>query len=215
MKDKILETLKQFQHLDETSKTRTLFGGKSLNIQDITKNLKRTDISTVLNAKTDIDKEISTFVKNVRKNKNPFLIQSSKLYTQPDDSQREVAIRMALYLYRIYWLADNKKINDTQAADFEKIIDDQIQKKEILQFKGIYNVKKELEYVEPEYETLRDINQKAGDLLLPSLQYGTGIGTTVDLTPEFENGKAVDIENYMIKDTSKIQPAGIELKNIS
>jgi hypothetical protein len=164
LKNKILQTLQDFQHLDIDKKKRTLFGGKSLDIADVTKNLSGTDISQVLNATTNVDTEITNFVKNVRKNQNPFLIQTSKLYTKPDDSQREIAIRMALYLYRIYYLADKGKINNVQAAHFEQVIDDQIQKVEIPKFKGIYNVKKELEYVEPEYAYLEAINKKAGNI---------------------------------------------------
>ncbi|MDR0650744.1 MAG: hypothetical protein LBG59_05080 [Candidatus Peribacteria bacterium] len=134
LQKKVLNTLDTFQHLDVGNLKWTLFGGKNLNIANVHANLALPDISKVLSATTNIDTEIDHFVQNVHKNSNPFLIQSSKLYTKPDDTQREVAIRMALYLYRIYWLADQGKLNDAQAAAFEKIIND-LQNNEIPQFK--------------------------------------------------------------------------------
>lgn len=161
--------MKQFQHLDAHNKTWTLFGGKSLNIADVNANLALPDISQVLSATTNVDTEIANFVNNVRKNQNPFLIQNSKLYTNPNDTQREVAIRIVLYLYRIYHLADKEKLDDAQVANFEDIIDNQLKNREIPKFKGIYNVKKELEYVQPEYELIADMNTKLGDINQPNL----------------------------------------------
>jgi hypothetical protein len=207
----VLDTLKDFQHLDVVKKTWTLFGGKSLDMSDVKKNIGTTDISKVLNATTmNIDTELSGFVKNVRKNNNPFLIQSSKLYTQPD-TQREIAIRIALYLYRIYDLAEKGLINSAQATDLTQKIKKEVQEKEIYRFKGIYNVKKELEAVTPEYELLADMNTKLGDINKGNLNYtGAKVDQTYDLKNEFETATTTDYKSYTLQ-TRDIEPSSLKL----
>lgn len=214
LQQSVKETLKELQRLDVSNASWTLFGGKSFDISNITKNTKLPDVAEILEAKDSktLEKKIGKFIDAVSKTKNSFHIQHSKLYRPSDDNQRKTALRVALYLYCIHKATENKDLNESALVDMKNILEKQIKEVEIPKFKGIYNVKKELEYVDPEYEMLHDINQKAGDISVADLQYGTSVETTVDLTQNFEHGKAIDIERYTI-DSSVLQPTGIQLSN--
>lgn len=218
IKDLITKSLEKIQHLDEFDKGRTLFGGKTFDISDIKKNTQLPEISDILDAKNsaDIAAKIDTFIKWVRKTKHPFHIQHSKLYTMPD-TQREASIRITLYLYCVSKMVDEGKMTDQLYAKIKKTLETQIIELEIPKIKWIYNVKKELENVVPEQETLSDINRKAGDINLWNEKYWPNkIQKTRDLTAEFEHGKAVDLENYIL-DASTIKtnpPQTIKLTNM-
>jgi len=210
----IKDSLKNLQRLDVSNASWTLFGGATFDIANITKNVKHPEIVDILDAKKSsvLDKKIETFIKRVSGTHNTFHIQHSKLYHPADDNQRRTALRVALYLYCLHKAADNKDLDQATFLQMKEVLNKQINEIEIPKFKGIYNVKKSLEYVEPEYEMLRDINVKRGDITLAGLQYGTSVETSLDLTPNFEHGQAVNIDQYSI-DTSLIQPAGMQLVN--
>lgn len=220
VKDLIKNSLDKIQHLDEQNKSWTLFGGKTFDISDTKKNTKLPEIVSILEA-TDtsaLNTNIDNFIKWVRKTKNPFHIQHSKLYTQPVDTQRDVSIRIALYLYCMNTIIEESKMTKDLYTKFKDVLENQVISLEIPKIKWIYNVKKELENVEPEYDMLKDINIKAWDIDLWTEKYwAVGIKKTQNLTIEFENWLATDIENYKIDVTKLItNPAyNVKLKNLS
>ena len=178
-----------------------LFKGASTEMTNIGKMLKNPLISTVLNEKngTKVGKDIQDFVKSVKRTKwNAFYIQSQKLYT---DEQRETAIRISLYLYCVYKLAnDPTKITKELCDDIKEKLD-QIINEEIPKIKWLHNTKVELGYLVPEYETLKDLNAKKWDIDLWEKDlwtWGT-VTETRNLKTDFENWTAVDLDKYIIK----------------
>lgn len=216
----IKDALDKIQHLDEQNNNWTLFGWKTFDISNIKKNTKLPEISSILNA-TDtstLNKNIDNFVKWVRKTKNPFHIQHSKLYTQPIDTQRDVSIRITLYLYFINTMVEENAMTQSLYTKLKDDLENQIINLEISKIKWIYNVKKELENVEPEHETLKDINQKAWDIDFWSEKYWpSNIKKTQNLTTEFENWLATDIETYKIDSSILVTNPNyqVKLRNIS
>lgn len=178
-----------------------LFKGSSTEMTNIGKTLKNPLISTVLNETkvTKVDTDIKSFVNSVKKTKwNAFYIQSEKLYT---DDQRETAIRMSLYLYCAYKIAnDPTKITKELCDDINEKLD-QIINEEIPKIKWLHNTKVELWYLEPEYETLRDLNIKKWDVDLweKDLWAWGAIIETRDLKADFENWIAIDLDKYSLK----------------
>lgn len=220
IKNLVKDALDKIQHLDEQNKSWTLFGWKTFDIRDIAKNTSLPGITQILNAKdiTDLAANIDKFVKGVKTTKNTFHIQHSKLYTKPNDIQREVSIRIVLYLYCVNKIIEDGKMTDTLYKQFKDTIEGQLIKLEIPKIKWIYNVKKELENVDPEYETLKDINTKKWDIDLWVEKYWTtNIIKNQNLTTEFENWSANDIETYRLEaKTIKTNPAYVvSLENVS
>lgn len=206
IKDRVDKTLIKIQKLDYANKSRTLFGGKTFDVTKISENIKVPEIGEILNATTEagIEAKIDNFINGVSKTKNPFHIQHSKLYITPD-TQRKVSLRIVLFAYILNKMIDDGSITSAQCKKVKDILDKQIIQLETQKIRWIYNVKKELEAVEPEYETLRDINTKdVWDIDLGTEKYETAprsIGQ--DLTPEFEHGLATDLDRYVL-DVAKI-----------
>ncbi len=183
-----------------------LFKGASTEMTNISKTLKNPLISTVLNETKDtkVESDIKSFVNSVKRTKwNAFYIQSEKLYT---DEQRETAIRISLYLYCVYKIvSDSNKVTKELCDDINEKLD-QIINEEIPKIKWLHNTKVELWYLEPEYETLRDLNVKKKDenLWEKDLWAWGFITETRNLKADFENWIAVDLDKYSLK-TSEIE----------
>ena len=177
-----------------------LLKGASTEMTNIKKTLTNPLISTVLNETdvTKVHKDIDNFVKSVKRTKwNAFYIQSGKLYT---DEQRETAIRIALYLYCIYKIAnDPSKITKELCNDMNEKLD-QIIKEEIPKIKWLHNTKVELGYLVPEYETLKDLNTKLWNVNLWEIDlWSWTTEQEIIFKDDFENWTAVDLDKYTIK----------------
>ena len=205
---KITEALNSIQFLHDNwlwnrEKTWKLFKGSSTEMTDIEETLKDSLISEVLDETdhTKVAGDVDNFVKSVwTKEWNAFYIYPEKLYT---DEQRETAIRISLYLYCAYKIAnDPTKITKELCNDINEKLD-QIIGKEIPKIKWLHNTKVELWYLKPEYETLRDLNTKdTWDIDLWSHNLApTSQSFTHDLTPEYEAWIATNIEKYELKES--------------
>ena len=213
IKTKIQKLLKNIQFLHDDwngtrDKKRKLFKGASTEMTNIWKTLKNPLISTLLDQTnpTKVKKNVEDFVKSVWKTKwNPFYILSTKLF---DNSQREVAIRISLYLYCAYKITtDSTKISKALCNEINDFLDNQIEPNEIKKIKWLQNTKVELWYLEPEYDTLKDLNVKKTDEDLWSKDisvWGAALSDERDLKIDFENWIATWLERYEI-DTSKIK----------
>ena len=85
----------------------------------------------------------------------------------------------------------------------------------ILNYDIIYrdNVKKELDKVVPLHETLHDLNQKKGDIDLGEKDLSSRFEQ--NLTTDFENGKAIELDKYKIKKSGiRIGSHAVELTDI-
>jgi hypothetical protein len=129
--------LDKIQHLDEQNKSWTLFGDKTFDIRDIDTNSKILDISKILDAKdtSSLKTNIDNFVDSVRKTKNPFQIHHSKLYTKPVDIQRDVSIRIALYLYCMNKIIEEGKMTKDLYTKFKDVLENQVINLEIPKIK--------------------------------------------------------------------------------
>ena len=204
---KITEALNSIQFLHDDwdwnrENTWKLFKGSSTEMTDINKTLKNPLISTLLNQTdpTKVKDDVENFVKSVWKTKwNAFYIQSQKLFT---NEQREIAIRMSLYIYCAYKIVnDPEKVTKELCDDITEKLN-QIIDKEIPKIKWLHNTKVELWYLKPEYETLRDLNTKLWDIDLWSHNLTPTTQSFIqDLTPEYEAWIATNIEKYELKES--------------
>ena len=195
----------QFLHDDWTwtrEKSRKLFKGSSTEMTNILETLKNPLISILLKQTdpTKVEDDIKKFVKSVWKTKwNPFYIQSTKLF---DNSQREVAIRVSLCLYCAYKLAtDPGKFSKALLADIEDVLDNQLQPNEINKIKWLHNTKIELWYLEPEYETLKELNLKRWEIdQWTHRLWAVPLNLPINLTWEYESWAPItaNIDEYRI-----------------
>lgn len=93
---------------------------------------------------------------------NDFQIQASKLDTL---EQREIATRTLLLLYAFHKLLHDQDY-DSNATPYKEISSqlDQLETKIIPQIRGVYNAKRELEKLEPLLFTLKELEQKKGEI---------------------------------------------------
>lgn len=195
----------QFLHDDwnqTREKTRKLFKGSSTDMTDIWETLKDPLISTLLNQtnSSKVKNDVDNFVRSVWKTKwNPFYIQSTKLFDNP---QREVAIRVSLYLYCAYKLiTDSKKISKELLDEIEDILDNQLGPCEIKKIKWLHNTKVELWYLEPEYETLKELNNKRWEINQGAHNvWPTPLDLSINLTWEYESWAPItaNINEYRV-----------------
>ena len=199
-------------------KTFKLFKWTSTDMTNIVKTSSNPLISQLLNETNEkkVDKLVKDFVNSVKSTKwktwwwNPFYISTTKLDEKGKDDERKVAMRIALYLYCVYKIVnpDTKKSDKFSKALYTDINEklDQIINEEIPKIKWLHNTKVELWYLEPEYETLRDLNarKKDEDLWEKDLWAWGAITETRDLKADFENWIATWLERYSI-DASDIE----------
>lgn len=205
LKDKIKKSLGylQFIHDDWAWKRQNwkLFGWKSTNMANISSTLSDTKIDGLLNATTaaGVSSKLKIFVNSVTSTKwNAFYIQHSKL---SDIDEKETSIRIAWYLYMAYKIIEKNCLTQDLYDEINKVLDEQIIPHEIPKVKWLHNTKVELWYLEPEYETLKDLNVKKWDVDLWEKNlwaWGT-ITETRDLKVDFENWIAVDLDKYSLK----------------
>ena len=228
--NKIIEALDkiQFVHsfLDDSwswieEKTFKLFKWSSTDMTNIAKTSSNPLISQLLNETKgkNVDKLVKDFVNSVKSTRwkswwwNPFYISTTKLDEKGKDEERKVAMRIALYLYCVYKIVnpdtkkwDTDKFSKALYTDINEKLD-QIINNEIPKIKWLHNTKVELWYLEPEYETLKDLNVKAWDENLWSKDltaWGAGLSVDCDLKADFENWIATWLERYEV-DTSNIE----------
>ena len=182
-----------------------LFGWKTANIIKIGKTIGDTKIQELLNVgnRADVKAKVKQFINSVTSTwGNPFYIQGGKLN---DLDERQISIRIAWYLYLVWRIIDKNYLTQNLHDQIRKTLDEQIVPFEIPNIKWLHNTKVELWYLEPEYETLKDLNAKAWDVdLWEKDLWGWSITETRDLKADFESWIAVNIEKYSI-DASDIE----------
>ena len=106
---------------------------------------------------------IDTLINHVHSHsqKNALYLNSSLLYKDNGHAQQKIVGRLGVFLLFVLKMAEEGTLSKTECKNFTTIITDQIRGKEFHNIKGIYNVKKALEYVEPEHTYLSAINNKA------------------------------------------------------
>lgn len=226
--DKITEALGKIQFVHDDSKWDVekifkLFKWWSTEITDIAKTTSDPLIQQLLNEKdpTKIDSTIDEFINSVKSTKwktwwwNPFFISTTKLDEKGKDSERKVALRVVLYLYFIHRLAnpvkwDKFKLTSALCTDINDKLD-QLMNNEIPKIKWLHNTKVELWYLEPEYDTLKELNTKKWDIDQGTHNlWATALDLPINLTSEFETASPLtkDIDEYkVIENDAKITDA--------
>ena len=200
--DKCWELLEKLQNVyTKWSRKEKLFSGKKDPADGTFEDLTNPDcFNNIFNSKDskELQKNIDEFVNKVYNSKdNSFSISKTKLYWK---KQAEVAARTAIFLHCMQRALNEWKISDTKKVSsiLKKLENEQIQK-----IRWIYNLKKEKEAVDSEYETLVDIRKND----ISDIDW-TDTTTNIDLTDSFESksiGKAKKIDFYNLnKDNIKI-----------
>ncbi len=212
----------QFVHVDWSwtiiDKKFRLFKWASTDMTKIATTSSNPLISYLLTEtdETKVDKHVEDFVDSVKSRTwknwwwNPFYISSTKLDEKGKDEERKVAMRIALYLYCVYKIVnpdtkkwDTDKFSKALCKDINDKLD-QIINNEIPKIKWLHNAKVELWYLEPEYETLKELNKKKwsweinkGSHSIWSTPLSLPI---VDLTWEYESWAPItaNIDEYRI-----------------
>lgn len=153
---------------------------------------------------TSLETNIDTFISKVFSSKdNSFSITKSKLYSK---EQAEVTARIAIFLHCIQKALNEWRISDTTEV---KNIINELKNTQIPKIRWIYNLKKEKEAVDAEYDTLVDI--KKNDIT--DIDW-TDTTTSIDLTDSFESkstDKAKWIDFYNLnKDDIKVTINGTD-----
>lgn len=226
--DRITEALGKIQFVHDDSKWDVekifkLFKWGSTEITDIAKTTSDPLIKQLLTEKdpTQIDNMIDKFIKSVKSSKwktwgwNPFYISTTKLDEKGKDSERKVALRIVLYLYFIHRLAnpvkwDKFKLTKALCTDINDKLD-QLMNNEIPKIKWLHNTKVELWYLEPEYDTLKELNTKAWDIDQGTHNlWATALSFPINLTTEYESWVPIttNIDEYkLIENETKIKDA--------
>ena len=204
LKDKIKKSLESLQFIHDdwawSRQSWKLFGWKSTNMANISSTLSDTKIDKLLNATTaaGVSSKLKIFVNSVTSTKwNAFYIQHSKL---SNIDEKQTSIRIAWYLYMAYKIIEKNCLTQDLYNEINKVLDEQIIPHEIPKVKWLHNTKVELGYIDPEYETLKDLNVKKWNVNLWEKHLWTWVITeTRDLKADFENWIAVDLEKYSLK----------------
>lgn len=200
---KINEALTKIQFLHDNwrwtqIKDFKLFKWNSTNITDFEETLKDKVIKEVLEETNpgNVAAKVDTFVNSINSSKdNAFYIEKNKLF---NIEQWKIAMRIALYLYFAKKILKDGMLTEDLYNEMIDTIENQIIKEEIPKIKWLHNTKKELWYITPEYETLRDLNIKQWDIELWDKDITAWLSEIQELTPNFENWIATWIERYEI-----------------
>ena len=198
----LLSTLQEIY--TKWSRKEKLFSGKKDDASDDFADLIEPDVfSDIINAvdEATLQTKIDEFVKKTfSPRNNSFGISKSKLYTSPVE-QAKVATRIAIFLHCMQKALKEWRINKIQAAKVKSILK-KLKDEQIPKIRWIYNLKKEKEAIDAEYETLLDIrNNDITDI------NWTSTTTNIDLTDSFEGkstGKAQNIDFYNL-DKNKVE----------
>ena len=178
------------------SRKEKLFSGKKDDASDDFKDLIEPDVfSDIINAPDEatLQAKIDEFVKKTFSPRdNSFGISKSKLYTSPVE-QAKVAARIAIFLHCMQKALNEWRINKTKAWKVKSILK-KLRDEQIPKIRWIYNLKKEKEAVDAEYETLVDIRKND----ITPIDW-TATTTSIDLTSSFEGKsgpKAKEIDLY-------------------
>lgn len=175
-----------------------LFMWTASDITNFEETLKDQIIKDLLNQTnpTKVKDDVERFVNSMKRTRNPFYIKiTDKLF---NDKQWEVSMRIVLYLYCLKKLINDDNLTENIYNEAKTILESQIEGEEIPKIKWLHNTKKELWYITPEYETLKDLNVKHWDINLWNKNITTSFTEIQDLTTNFENWIATWIEKYEI-----------------
>ena len=210
LKTKIKDTLGNIQFLHDdwnwNPKSWKLFWWTTENMADFSKTAWYKRIQKVLQVDEplvnptgeSIETVVNAFVDSVSKTwGNPFLIYGKKLN---DLDERKTSIRIAWYLYMAYKIIEKNCLTVDLRQEIEKVINEQIIPFEIPKIKWLHNAKVELEDLEPEYETLKDLNaHPIKELPLWTKNLSTSVQTfQEDLTGKYEQWVATWLQEYKL-----------------
>ena len=173
------------------SRKEKLFSGKKDDASDDFADLIEPDVfSDIINAPDEatLQAKIDEFVKKTFSPRdNSFWIAKSKLYMPPKSAieQAKVAARIAIFLHCMKKALEEWRIDKAKTTKVKSILK-QLKDEQIPKIRWLYNLKKEKEAVDAEYETLLDIRKNDKT---PIDRKDTT--TSIDLTSSFE-GKSTD-----------------------
>lgn len=192
-------------------KTENLFTGRKDNASEPYTDLIKPDVfSDIINATdaTKLQESIDKFVeKTFDKKDNAFGIAKTHLYRKPQE-QAKVASRTAIFLHCMKKALSEWRLSGAKKAKVKSILT-KLKEEQIPKIRWLYNLKKEKDAVDAEYETLVDIRKN--DKI--DINW-TDTTTDINLTDAFESkstGKAKKIDFYNLsKQDIKLNISGTE-----